>query len=244
MLESEIFMQKILSVLRKACEEYNLIEDDDKIAVGISGGKDSLTLLAALKRYQGFCGKRFELVAIAIDLSGGKSDYCEIEKFCESIGVELHIIPSNVFEVVFDVRKEKNPCSLCANMRRGLLNSAVKGFGCNKVALGHHKDDLLETFILSLFFEGRLSTFKPKTYLSRVGITAIRPLIYCDEQEIVRVSKNYPILFNPCPANKHTERENAKKLLENLNAIYPDCKEKIFSAIIHTERYNLYDKLD
>lgn len=237
-------MQKILSVLRKACEEYNLIEDGDKIAVGISGGKDSLTLLAALKRYQSFCGKNFDLIAIAVDLSGGKCDYSKIEKFCKDIDVQLHTIPSNVFEIVFDVRKEKNPCSLCANMRRGLLNSAAKELGCNKVALGHHKDDLIETFILSLFFEGRLSTFKPKTYLSRVQLTVIRPLIYCEEQEIIKASKDYPILYNPCPANKHTERENAKKLLESLNAIYPDCKEKIFNAIIHPERYNLYDKMN
>ena len=223
-------MQKILSVLRKACEEYNLIEDGDKIAVGISGGKDSLTLLAALKRYQSFCGKNFDLIAIAVDLSGGKCDYSKIEKFCKDIDVQLHIIPSNVFEIVFDIRKEKNPCSLCANMRRGLLNSAAKELSCNKVALGHHKDDLIETFILSLFFEGRLSTFKPKTYLSRVQLTVIRPLIYCEEQEIIKASKDYPILYNPCPANKHTERENAKKLLESLNAIYPDCKEKNFQC--------------
>ncbi len=237
-------MQKILGFIRKACEEYNLIEDGDKLAVGISGGKDSLTLLASLKRYQSFCGKNFELIAIAVDLSDGKNDYSEIEKFCKQLEVELHIIPSNVFEIIFDIRKEKNPCSLCANMRRGLLNSSAKELGCNKVALGHHKDDLIETFLLSLFFEGRLSTFKPKTYLSRVDITVIRPLIYCDEQEIMRVSKDYPILFNPCPADKHTERERAKKLLASLKTFYPDIKEKIFSAIIHPERYNLYDKLN
>lgn len=237
-------MQKILSVIRKACEEYNLIENGDKIAVGISGGKDSLTLLTALKRYQSFCGKDFKLIAIAVDLSGGKCDYRDIEEYCKKINVELHIIPSNVFEIVFDIRKEKNPCSLCANLRRGLLNSSAKELGCNKVALGHHKDDMIETFILSLFFEGRLSTFKPKTYLSRIGITVIRPLIYCDEQEIIKVSKDFPVLFNPCPANKHTERENAKELLASLNKIYPDCKEKIFSAIIHPDRYNLYDKIN
>ena len=236
-------MQKILSVMRKACETYNLIEDNDKIAVGLSGGKDSLALLTALKRYQSFADKNFELIAIAIDLSGGKNYYSQIENYCREINVELHIIPSNVFEIVFDIRKEKNPCSLCANLRRGLLNSNAKSLGCNKVALGHHKDDMIETFLLSLFFEGRLSTFKPKTYLSRADITVIRPLIYCDESEIIKISQDYPILINNCPANKHTERENAKSLLNNLDKIYPNAKEKIFSAIIHSERYNLFDKI-
>lgn len=236
-------MQKILSVMRKACENYNLIEDGDKIAVGLSGGKDSLALLTALKRYQSFIDKKFDLIAIAIDLSGGKNDYSAIKVYCDEINVEHHIIPSNVFEVVFDIRKEKNPCSLCANLRRGLLNSHAKELGCNKVALGHHKDDLIETFLMSLFFEGRLSTFKPKTYLSRVDITVIRPLIYCDESEIIKISNNFPILYNNCPANKHTERENAKNILKNLDQIYPNAKEKIFNAIINPQRYNLFDKI-
>lgn len=237
-------MQKILSRLRKACEEYALIEDGDRIAVGLSGGKDSLMLMSALKQYQSFCGKKFELIAISVDLSGGKNDCCQIKSFCESVGVEFHIIPSNVFEVIFEVRKEKNPCSLCANLRRGILNSSAKELGCNKVALGHHKDDLIETFLLSLFFEGRLSTFKPKSYLTRTDLTVIRPLIYCDENEIVRTSKDLPVLFNPCPADKHTEREKAKNILSTLEKIYPNCKEKIFNAIIHHERYNLFDKLN
>ena len=236
-------MQKILGMLRKACEQYSLIEDGDKIGVGISGGKDSLTLLYALKRYQGFCDKKFDLIAVAVDLSGGKNDYNDIKKFCKDIGVEFVVVPSNVFEIVFDIRKEKNPCSLCANLRRGLLNSTAKDLGCNKVALGHHKDDLIETFLLSLFFEGRLSTFKPKSYLSRIELDVIRPLIYCDEQEIMRVSKDFPVLFNTCPADKHTQREQAKTLLKDLEKIYPDCKEKIFNSIIHPERYNLFDKI-
>ena len=236
-------MQKILSVLRKACQTYNLIEDGDKIAVGLSGGKDSLTLLHALASYQKFSDKNFSLQAIAVDLSNGQNDYSQIEEFCKKINVPLSIVNSNIFEVVFDIRKEKNPCSLCANMRRGILNSTAKDLGCNKVALGHHKDDLIETFLLSLFFEGRISTFKPKAYLSKTELYVIRPLIYCDESDIKRVSKDYPILINTCPADKHTERENAKKLLEQLNNIYPNCKEKLFNAIIHTDRYNLFDKM-
>lgn len=237
-------MQKILGGLRKACQTYELIEDGDKIAVGLSGGKDSLTLLAALKRYQSFSEKKFALIAISIDLSGGKSDYSEIAKFCENLGVEFYLERSNVFEIIFDIRKEKNPCSLCANMRRGLVNSKAKELGCNKLALGHHKDDLIETFIISLFFEGRLSTFKPKSYLSRIGITVIRPLIFCSEDEIIKVSKDYPVLKNLCPADKHTQRENAKQILAGFEKSYPLCKEKIFNALIHSERYNLFDKIN
>lgn len=237
-------MQKILGGLRKACQTYELIEDGDKIAVGLSGGKDSLTLLAALKRYQSFSEKKFDLIAISIDLSGGKSDYSEIAKFCENLGVEFYLERSNVFEIIFDIRKEKNPCSLCANMRRGLVNSKAKELGCNKLALGHHKDDLIETFIISLFFEGRLSTFKPKSYLSRIGITVIRPLIFCSEDEIIKVSKDYPVLKNLCPADKHTQRENAKQILAGFEKSYPLCKEKIFNALIHSERYNLFDKIN
>lgn len=235
-------MQKILSLLRKACSEYNLIENGDKICVGLSGGKDSLTLLKALKLYQKFSTEKFELCAVSVDLSGGKCDYSEIEKFCKELDVEFTKVNSDVFEVVFEIRKEKNPCSLCANMRRGILNSTAKNLGCNKVALGHHKDDFLETFLMSLFYEGRLSTFKPKSYLSRVDLTMIRPLIYCDEEDIKRVSKDFPILFNPCPADKHTQRENTKDILKELNKSFGGSKEKIFSALIHTERYNLLDK--
>ena len=235
-------MQKILSLLRKACSEYNLIENGDKICVGLSGGKDSLTLLKALKLYQKFSTEKFELCAVSVDLSGGKCDYSEIEKFCKELDVEFTKVNSDVFEVVFEIRKEKNPCSLCANMRRGILNSTAKSLGCNKVALGHHKDDFLETFLMSLFYEGRLSTFKPKSYLSRVDLTMIRPLIYCDEEDIKRVSKDFPILFNPCPADKHTQRENTKDILKELNKSFGGSKEKIFSALIHTERYNLLDK--
>lgn len=234
-------MQKILSSLRKASQTYSLIQDGDKIAVGISGGKDSLTLLYALNEYKKFSPEKFSLVAIAVDLSGGKNDYDQISEFCKNIDVEFKVIPSNVFEVVFDIRKEKNPCSLCANMRRGLLNSSAKLLGCNKVALGHHKDDFIETFLISLFFEGRLSTFKPKSYLSRVDLNVIRPLIYCDENDIIRVSKDFPVLINCCPADKHTQRQSAKDIIKDLDKLYPNSKDKIFNALLHTERYNLLD---
>lgn len=235
-------MRKILSALAKACQEYNLIEEGDKIAVGLSGGKDSMTLLCALKEFQRFSPAKFELVAIIVDLTNGQTDFKALQEFCKEKEITLDIVPSNVFEIVFDIRKEKNPCSLCANLRRGLLNSRAKELGCNKVALGHHKDDLIETFLLSLFFEGRLSTFKPKTYLSRMDLTVIRPLIYSWESEIERASKSLPIVHNCCPANKHTQREEAKEILAFLEKKYPRAKDMIFSAITHTERYNLFDK--
>ena len=190
--------------------------------------------------YKKYIFSQFDLVAIAVDLTNGKNNYKNLKTFCKKNGVNLEIVPSNVFEIVFEIRKEKNPCSLCANLRRGLLNSKAKDLGCNKVALGHHRDDLIETFILSLFFEGRLSTFKPKTYLSKTDLTVIRPMIFVEEKEIERIAKNLPVLHNDCPANKHTEREKAKQVLTTLETKYPGCKEKIFNAIIHTERYNLF----
>ena len=233
-------MQKILGKIRKICEKCALIEKNDKIAVGLSGGKDSLLLLTALKKYQQFSPVNFDLIAISIDLSNGKMDYSEIEEYCKSIEVPFYIENTNVFEVVFDIRKEKNPCSLCANLRRGHLNSKAKELGCNKVALGHHSDDLIETFLLSLFFEGRLYAFEPKSYLSRTDLYAIRPLLYVSEDEISRLSKDLPVIHNICPADHHTQREEAKEILKQLEKSYPNSKEKLLNAITSPERYNLW----
>lgn len=235
-------MRKILSKVRKACEEYSLIEENDKVAVGLSGGKDSLILLTAMAGLQKFYPKKFELIAITIDLFDGKSDYNDIKKYCEELGVELHIIPSQIYEVVFEVRKESNPCSLCAKMRRGILNQSAKDLGCTKVALGHHLDDLIETFFLSLIYEGRLSTFAPKTYLSNTDITVIRPMIYLKESEVRSKSKSMPVFHNNCPANHKTQREFIKDNLALLNKKIPNSKDLIFKAITSPERYNLYDK--
>lgn len=235
-------MRKILSLVRKLCSEQNLIDEGDKIAVGLSGGKDSLLLLTALKRLQSFYDKKFDLIAVSIDLSNGQMDYTEIEKYCQKIDVPFYKKVTNIFEIIFEIRKEKNPCSLCANMRRGLVNSYAKELGCNKVALGHHMDDLIETFVMSLFFEGRLSTFQPSTYLSRTDITVIRPLLFVTEQEIIQHSNGLPIVKNVCPADKHTQREKVKQLLKILDENYDDAKKKIFTAITHPERFNLWDK--
>lgn len=235
-------MQKILGKIRKLCEEQSLIEEGDKIAVGISGGKDSLVLLSALKKLQSFYDKKFELIAISIDLSNGKMDYSEVEKFCKSLEVPFFLETTNVFEIIFDIRKEKNPCSLCANLRRGHLNSKAKQLGCNKVALGHHCDDLIETFVLSLFFEGRLSCFKPMTYLSRTDLNVIRPMLLVDEEDIRSIAKDYPTIHNVCPADHHTQREEAKKIIKLLDEKYSFAKEKMLNAITNPTRYNLWEE--
>lgn len=236
-------MQKILSHVRRACIDYNLIEEGDKIAVGLSGGKDSLVLLKALSLYRIFSPQKFTLEAISVDLFNGQTDYSPLQKFCEEIDVRLTIIPSNIYDVLFEERKEKNPCSLCSKLRRGALNEKALELGCNKVALGHHADDLIETFFLSMFYEGRLSSFHPISYMDRTGLTVIRPLIYVEEKNIVGVVKkeNMPVMFNCCPANKHTQREYVKQLLNSIKKDIPFVKERIHGALIHPERYNLFD---
>lgn len=233
-------MRKIMSLTRKLIEEQSLIENGDKIAVGLSGGKDSLALMVALREFQKFSGKKFDLVAISVDLSNGEMDYSGVAEFCKQHEVEFYIENSNVFEIVFDIKKEKNPCSLCANMRRGILNTAAKKLGCNKVALAHHSDDLVETFLMSMFFEGRLYVMQPKSYLSRTELTVIRPFLLVEENDIINATKNMPIIHNICPKNHFSERENAKKIMEKLNNLYPNCKNKILNALVHPERYNLW----
>lgn len=229
-----------MSLTRKLIEEQSLIENGDKIAVGLSGGKDSLALMVALREFQKFSGKKFDLVAISVDLSNGEMDYSGVAEFCKQHEVEFYIENSNVFEIVFDIKKEKNPCSLCANMRRGILNTAAKKLGCNKVALAHHSDDLVETFLMSMFFEGRLYVMQPKSYLSRTELTVIRPFLLVEENDIINATKNMPIIHNICPKNHFSERENAKKIMEKLNNLYPNCKNKILNALVHPERYNLW----
>lgn len=233
-------MRKIMSLTRKLIEEQSLIENGDKIAVGLSGGKDSLALMVALREFQKFSDKKFDLVAISVDLSNGEMDYSQVAEFCKQHEVEFYIENSNVFEIVFDIKKEKNPCSLCANMRRGILNTAAKKLGCNKVALAHHSDDLVETFLMSMFFEGRLYVMHPKSYLSRTELTVIRPFLLVEENDIINATKNMPIIHNICPKNHFSERENAKKIMEKLNNLYPNCKNKILNALVHPERYNLW----
>lgn len=237
-------LQQILSPLRKAVDDYKMIDSGDKIAVGLSGGKDSLTLLTALAGLRRFYPNKFELIAITVDmgLDYDKNEVEALKKYCADLGVEYHIEKTQIAEVVFDVRKEKSPCSLCANMRRGALNSAAVALGCNKVALGHHGDDMVETFMLSLTYEGRISTFSPVTYLERANISVIRPMIYLREYEVASFGKNLPVLHNPCPVNHKTKREYVKNLLKDIRKEIPFANDNILNALTHEERINLPKK--
>lgn len=237
-------MKEIMQGLTKACKLYNLIEDGDKICVGLSGGKDSLVLLQALKKLQRKIKTKFDICAITVDLSNGKQDWTKIIEFCKELGIEHTVVTTDIFEVVFDIRKEKNPCSLCAKMRKGVLYSTAKKMGCNKVAFAHHADDLIETLFMSMLYEGRLNTFHPKVYLSRSDLTLIRPFILVLEEHIINQSFNLPIQKNPCPMDKTSKRSEAKKLVEDMSKIAPFGKERLLSSIIETSRYNLFDKLN
>lgn len=229
--------------MRKACTELNLIDDGDKIAVGVSGGKDSLALLAALAAYRRFSPEKFGLTAITVDLGLG-ADYSPVREFCDKLNVPYILEKTDIGDVIFNVRREKNPCSLCSKMRRGALANVMNKEGCNKLALGHHADDLAETFLLSLFYEGRLSTFAPKAYMSRSGVTVIRPFVFIPEADVAALARDekLPVVHNPCPANHHTQREYIKNLIKNITADIPIAKERMISAITHPERNNLWEK--
>ncbi len=231
-------MQRMLSYIRRACDDYNLIEHGDKIAVGVSGGKDSVLLLSALSALRRFYPKNFELYAIILDpqFGGRKTDYSPIEKLCEEINVPLTIKRTHIGEIVFEERKEKSPCSLCARMRRGALHDACLELGCNKLALGHHKDDVIETFLMNLFSEGRLGCFSPLTYLSRKDIHMIRPLIYTPESEIqAAVARlSLPIVKSRCPADGVTLRQTMKEKIAQMEKQTPGVSEKIFGALVRS----------
>lgn len=239
-----ISLQQIMSPVRKAADDFQMIKSGDKIAVGLSGGKDSVTLLSALAGLRRFYPEKFDLTAITVDtgLDFDKNEKRALKEYVSSLDVEYIEIKTEIGKVVFETRKESNPCSLCANMRRGALNSAAKEAGCNKVALGHHADDLIETFLLSAFYEGRLSTFQPVTELTRSGITVIRPMIYLRETDISSFAKDKPVLHNPCPADKHTKREYIKTLLKDIRREIPCSAENLLNALTHEERNNLIKK--
>lgn len=236
--------QEMLSPMRRAINDFNLIENGDKVAVGVSGGKDSLTLLKLLHEFQRFSDRKFDLMGITIDMGFVPNAYQPIQEFCDELGIEYHVVATDIAEVIFDLRKEKNPCSLCAKMRRGALNSEIVARGYNKLALGHHMDDVVETFMLSLFYEGRLNTFQPKSLMTRTGVTLIRPMIYMEERDIIGYARDLPVVHNPCPANKHTQREYMKQLLRDLSVNNPGLAKKFANAIMHPDRYNLWDKLE
>ena len=238
--------QKMLSVMRKGISKYNLIADGDRIAVGVSGGKDSVVLLKLLAEYRRFSPERFSLVAISIDLNfnNNPTDFSPIAKLCEELDVPYFVEKTDIGQIVFDVRKETNPCALCSKMRKGALHSLAKEKGCNKVALGHHADDVIDTFLLSLFYEGRLSTFAPKSYLDKIDLTLIRPLVMVKEMNVVAYSKTLPIVKSCCPANKLTKREDVKDKVKEIAKDIPNIRDMIFTALTHPERYNLFDKFE
>ena len=230
-------MKRLLSFVRRAVVDYNMIDDGDRIAVGVSGGKDSLVLLEVLAAMRRFYPKKYEVVAITVDMGFDGSDFSSVEAFCRNIDVEYHVVKTEIAKIIFDVRKESNPCSLCAKMRRGSLHSTATELGCNKVALGHHYDDAVETFMMNLFFEGRLGCFSPVTYLSNRKIKLIRPLIYAQEKDVeyfVR-KRSVPVVKSLCPEDHATERENMKQLLAELERTNKGVKHRIFNAMCKGE---------
>ena len=229
--------RRLLSYVRRAVDDYQMIEDGDRICVGISGGKDSLALLAGLANLRYFYPKKFELVALTVDMGFDGVDFSAIEALCRELNVPYHVKKTEIAQIIFDIRKEKNPCSLCAKMRRGVLHSTAKELGCNKIAFGHHFDDVVETFMLNLFHEGRIGCFQPVTYLSRADITLIRPLIYMPEKDVRYFAnrENLPVVKSPCPADGHTEREETKKLLDSLERQHKGLRHRIFGAICRGE---------
>ncbi len=237
-------IRKLLSCTVRAVEKYNMISDGDKIAVGVSGGKDSLALLAVLINLQLFYSKRFELSAITVSMGFEDMDFTPIRDFCRAFGVEHKTVETELAHIIFDVRKEKSPCSLCAKMRRGILHDTAKDLGCNKIALGHHYDDAIDTFMLNLFNEGRLGAFLPVTYLSRKDITMIRPLLYAREEEIKEfVLRNHlPIVKNKCSEDGNTEREKIKRFVNEADLRYAGFKKKIFGAMEKGGIFDLKEK--
>ena len=226
-------LQKIVGKMRKAIEDFDMIEDSDKIAVGLSGGKDSITLLYALNNLRKYYDKKFDIIAITIHPGSNNFKTDKLKAMCDSLGIEYIVYMSNIYEVVFDIRKEKSPCSLCANMRRGMLNSIAIENNCTKIALGHHMDDVVETALMNLFLNGNFNTFAPVTYLSRSDIKTIRPFVYVSEKEIRAAARenNFPVLDKSCPKDGFTKREYIKKMLIDTQKDIHDIKRNIFGAI-------------
>ncbi len=230
-------MQKLMGLMRRCIDDYDMIKPGDRIAVGVSGGKDSLVLLQLLAGLRKYFDKPFELAAITIDMGLGM-DYGPIAELCRELDVPYHVVKTQIAPIIFDHRKEKNPCSMCSKMRRGALNQAILDLGYHKLALGHHYDDAVETFVMSLLFEGRISCFQPVTDLDRTGIVQIRPMLYIHEKTVDNFANRMalPVIENRCPVDKATKREEVKQLVYSLSQTYPDLKERIFGAM---QRYPL-----
>ncbi len=228
-------MQKLISRVRAAVQKYDMIQDGDKIAIGVSGGKDSVFLLCALHSLKRYYGKKFDIVAVTIDpcFENVETDFSLIEELCNKLSIEYVIRRSDLGKIIFDDRKEKNPCSLCARMRRGMLHDITLDLKCNKIALGHHYDDAVETFLMNLLYGGNISCFSPITYLSRKDITMIRPLIFCEDKEVRKTVRknNLPVVKSKCPVDGATSRADTTELIKELEKDFPDIKAKILGAM-------------
>lgn len=237
-------MKEVLGCLRRADQDFQMIQSGDRVAVGVSGGKDSLLLLCALALYRKFCKVPYELSAFTLTMGMEPFDLTGVRALCDRLDVPYVVKETEIGKIIFEERKEKNPCSLCAKMRRGALNELCVQHGFNKLALGHHRDDALETLLLSMFYEGRIHTFHPVTYLSRAGITQIRPLVYLPEKHIIHMAKqlNLPVVKSPCPANGYTKREDMKQLLSYISKSIPNVRELMLSALQNEEQYGLWHK--
>lgn len=232
-----VFIQHILGQVRRAIQDYDMIQGGDRIAVGVSGGKDSMTLLTALRQLKNFYPKKFELEAISLTMGIGNADFTPVAEFCRKIDVNYTVEETLIGKIIFEVRNEKNPCSMCANLRRGALHNTAKKLGCNKVALGHHRDDAIETLLLSTLYEGRIHTFSPVTYLDRKDLYLIRPLIYTEEKQIKSIMKaeDIPIVKSPCHIDGKTKRQFIKDLILDLQKDNREVKSNLFGAIKRAE---------
>ncbi|MBO4835790.1 MAG: tRNA 2-thiocytidine(32) synthetase TtcA [Lachnospiraceae bacterium] len=238
-------LQQLMSYARRAIDDYSMIQEGDRIAIGVSGGKDSLALLYCMKELQRFYPNHYEMEAISVDLGFGNIDFKKIEDFCKKLDVPFYVASTEIANIVFEDRKEKSPCALCAKMRKGALNTLAKSHGCNKTAFGHHRDDIIETMLLSLIFEGRFYSFSPVTYLDRMDLTLIRPFLYVEEADIIGFANKYeiPVLKNPCPVDGETKRQYAKELANQINREHPGAKDRMFHAILESvDSYKLDKK--
>ena len=232
---------QMFSKFIKGIKQFNLIEDGDSIAIGLSGGKDSLTLVNLFSNLQKTNIVKFKVCAVMVDMFNGQYDFQAIKDFCQEKNIELHIVKTQIYDILFNIRKEEHPCSLCSKLRKGQLITTAKELGCNKAALGHHADDFIETFFMSLMFEGRLSTFAPLSYLSREQVYQIRPMIYIFEDDIIKYSKAFPIFTNPCPADKHTKRQEVKELIKSIETMSPNFRKNALRAMLDPTRHqNLF----
>ncbi|NLC73485.1 MAG: tRNA 2-thiocytidine biosynthesis protein TtcA [Ruminococcaceae bacterium] len=228
-----MLLNKFTGYIRRCVDDYEMLKEGDRVAVGISGGKDSMAMLAALINLQRFHPSNFELIALTVDMGFSGMDFSPVADYCRQRNVPYTILKTDIKEIVFDIRQEKQPCSLCSKMRRGALNDSMKDFGCNKLALGHHTDDVVETFFMSLLLEGRINCFKPVTYMSRADVTQIRPMLYVSEEQIISLVSelNLPVVRSTCSEDGASKRAEIKEQIENAKLIYPDLKSKIMGAI-------------